>query len=102
MGSIRHKPRVAAAHDGGILPTPHLSRSSSPNTPLIQVSDATGNRTKKAPSDQNWAASLQETHMAQFQLSVEHGYGPNDLPSLQSLGSVHFYIDPGVFTGYQL
>lgn len=32
----------------GVSPTSLLSRHVFPNTPLIQVSDATGNRTKKA------------------------------------------------------
>ena len=42
-----------------------------PNTPLIQVLDATGNRIKEVQSDQNWAASLQEVYLAQVQLSLQ-------------------------------
>lgn len=73
-----------------------------PYTPLIQVLDATGNRIKEVQSDQNWAASLQEVSLAQVQLSLQHQDDPNELPSLQSLGSVHFYTDSGAFTGYPL
>lgn len=50
---------------------------------------------KEAQSDQNWAASLQEDHMAQLHLSLVHRDGPKDLDSLQSLGSIHFYEDHG-------
>lgn len=76
-------------------PYSHFSRPASLTTSLIHVSGATRNRMKEVQSDQNWATSLQEDHMAQLHLCLEHRYGPKDLASLQSLGSIHFYKDHG-------
>lgn len=82
----------------GGLPHSHFARPASLTTALIQASGAARNTMKEAQSDQSRAASLQEAHMAQLHLSVEHWYDPKDLTSLQNLGSVHFYKDHGLLS----
>lgn len=58
---------------------------------------------KRPRQAKTWAAGLQETHMAQFQLSFEHRYGPNDLPLIAELGFNSFLHRPwGVYWVYRL